>query len=128
MSCFCDYDLPIFYRKSTYVAASVHRCEECGKAIQSGDAYEYVAAKWEDGLDVLKTCPMCLDLRQWVHNNVPCFCWAHGNMLDDARECIEDAWFRAPEETVGLRFGFARRLYAVKSQDRTGYLEARRNG
>ena len=61
-----------------------------------------------------KTCEPCRDLRQWVANNLPCFCWAHGNLLDDAKEAVDEARHRAPLETPGLLFGFLRRLHAIE--------------
>ena len=113
--CYCDYDPPEFYSKRTPVAAKEHRCEECGKLIRCGEMYEYVAAKWPEYsyFDVYKTCVRCCDLRQWVLNNVPCFCWYHHAMLDNAVEAIDEACWRAPDETKGLRFGFWRRMHAV---------------
>ena len=32
-------------------------------------------------------------------------------MIEDARGAIDEACYRAPNETVGIAFGFARRLY-----------------
>ncbi len=117
--CFCDYEPAVFYSKRQIKAQIIHRCHECGKAILPGENYEYVAAKWFDfGMDTFKTCSRCHYLRQWVMNNIPCFCWAHGNMLDDAKEAVDDAWCRAPDETVGLRFGFLRRLHRVQDTSR----------
>lgn len=107
--CYCDYDPPEFHSRYIRVARKSHKCEECGGPILSGERYEYVAGKWEGYFNYFKTCERCVDLRQWVQNNVPCFCWAHGNMTEDAAEAVEEAVFRAPTETVGLRFGFLRR-------------------
>ena len=106
--CYCDYDPATIYSKRIVKARKVYRCEECPNRIQIGERYEYVFGVWEGYASQFKTCSDCTDLRQWVTNNVPCFCWAHGNMREDAREAIEEAAFRAPEETKGLRFGFLR--------------------
>lgn len=107
--CVCDYDPPSFYHQEIRKARKPHKCNECGTPILPGERYEHVRAKW-DYVDNLDTCERCLDIRQWVKNNVPCFCWAHGNMIEDAKEAVEEAHFRAPSETVGLRFGFLRRI------------------
>lgn len=109
LDCWCDYDPAEFYSAEIRKARKAHRCEECCGEIRPGEPYEYVAGKWDGWVTTFKTCERCLDIRQWVKNNVPCFCWAHGNMLDDAREAVYAAADRAPAETIGLRFGFLRR-------------------
>jgi len=107
--CSCDYDAPAFYWSKVRTARKPHQCDECSHTIQPGERYEYAAGKW-DWLDHFHTCQNCLDIRMWVKNNVPCLCWAHGNLIEDCREAVNEAAYRAPQETVGLRFGFLRRL------------------
>lgn len=116
--CYCDYDPPEFYRMSVRTARKEHRCDECGKRIVAGEKYEVVVGKWDGNLGTFETCEQCRDLRQWTQNNVPCFCWAHGNILEDAKEAVVEAQYRAPTETVGLYFGFLRRLHSIKRPDR----------
>jgi hypothetical protein len=108
--CFCDYDAPEFYSSTIRTARKQHKCFECGNHIIAGDKYEYVFGKWGGDIGRYKTCSHCVDLRTWTHNNVPCLCWAHGNLFDDCLEAIEEAAWRAPKETGGLRFGFLRRV------------------
>lgn len=85
----------------------------CGLAgYLPGEQYEYVVGKWSGDFSSFKTCERCHDIRKWVENNVPCACWAYGNLDEDAKETINDAYCRAPKETVGLRFGLLRRLVA----------------
>lgn len=110
MSCACDYDAPEFYCASTPTARKTHRCYECNGEIRPGERYERVAGKWDGRFDTFLTCERCFDIRQWVTNNVPCVCWAHGNIREDAEYAVEEAHYRAPEETVGLRFGLLRRF------------------
>jgi hypothetical protein len=110
IDCFCDYNVPEFYIKEIRRARKEHKCYECRGRILPGEKYEYVRGKWEGEMDSFKTCQHCVDLKTWTNNNVPCLCWAHGNIQDDCREAIEDACYRAPNETVGLRFGFLRRV------------------
>ncbi len=112
MNCACDYDPPSFYSRDVRRARKQHKCFECGGAIFPGDKYEYVSGKW-DWFSEFHTCSRCSDLRTWVTNNLPCFCWAHGNMLEDAREAVEDAHFRARDEVKGIRFGLARRIHSI---------------
>ncbi len=107
--CFCDYDPPSIYRATRQKARKEHKCFECCAPIHPGEEYEYVFGVWEGYADSYKTCARCLSVRTWVTINVPCTCWAHGNMLDDCAEAIKEASLRAPDETRGLRFGFLRR-------------------
>lgn len=106
--CYCDFDPPTIYRRRVVRARKVYRCEECTNRIQVGEQHEYVFSVYDGYADQFRTCSDCTDLRTWVKNNVPCFCWCHGSMRDDAREAIDEATWRAPDETRGLRFGFLR--------------------
>jgi hypothetical protein len=45
-----------------------------------------------------------------MKRNVPCFCWAHGNMIEDARSTAQSAHEQAGDEVAGLRFGLLRRI------------------
>ena len=69
-----------------------------------GEQYEYMAGKWEGNLCTAKTCMRCRDMRVWVRNNIPCLCWEYGNVDECLKEAVDDAVYRAPKETVGLRF------------------------
>jgi hypothetical protein len=120
--CVCDYDAPQFYAAAIRKARKPHRCDECGGCILPGEPYEYVSAKWEDLISVFKTCQHCVDIRTWTKNNVPCLCWAHGNLIEDCREAVTEAAFRAPLETVGLRFGLLRRI-ALRDRHNRGRRE-----
>jgi hypothetical protein len=108
--CACDYDPPEFYSSKIRTARKAHRCEECGNEIRPGDRYEHVVGKWDGWLDTVKTCQHCVDLTTWVKNNVPCLCWGHHNRIEDCKEAVSHAAWRAPGETAGLRFGFLRRI------------------
>lgn len=108
--CKCDYDPPEFCHIEIRTARKGHRCSECSGRILKGERYEYTHGKWEGFLDTFKICERCYDIRQWTKNNVPCLCWAYGNVIEDCREAIEEATFRAANETIGLKFGFLRRL------------------
>lgn len=114
LDCYCSYSAPTLHRCTLQKARKEHMCEECGGTIIATEAYENVFGIWEGYAYAAKTCQRCVDLRQWVKNNVPCFCWAYGNMVENAKETIEEARFRAPEETVGLYFGFLRRFVGIK--------------
>lgn len=111
--CSCDYESPSFYRRTLPTARAPYRCYECAGPIPAGEQYERVTAKWDGYIDTCITCRRCLDIRTWVKNNVPCFCWAHGNLHEDTRTAVDEAIWRAPEETKGLKFGLLRRLVAL---------------
>lgn len=110
IDCYCDYDSPEFCHTEIRKARKPHSCSECRGVIAIGEQYEHVRGKWDGNVCTIQTCLRCLDIRTWVTNSVPCFCWAFGNMIENAREAIGAAVWRAPDETVGLRFGFLRRL------------------
>jgi hypothetical protein len=115
MDCYCDYDPPEFYNAQVIKAARKrHKCDECDRPMLPGENYERVTGKWEGELSVLTTCSNCLDIRQFVKNSVPCFCWAHGSMHDDAYSAIQDAYYRARDEVKGLFMGYGRRLIACR--------------
>ena len=111
-NCTCDYDLPKIYWAKVRRARKEYSCYECGSKILPGDLYEYAFGLYDYGDKPYqpRTCEHCVDIRMWVKNNVPCFCWAHGNMIEDAKEAVNEAHYRAPQETVGLRFGLLRRI------------------
>lgn len=122
-SCYCDYDAPEFYVKDTRRARKEYRCAECQCKIQKGEEHEHVAAKWEGEVSSIRTCKLCVTLRDWVVGNVPCACWSHGDMIEGLQSSIDDAVYRAPDETKGLAFGFLRRRYNWQKATRNKRLE-----
>jgi hypothetical protein len=108
-NCFCDYDPPEFYSPRIVIASKQHKCDECARAIQPGERYEYVVGKWDGRFDRFKTCARCLDLKEYVMATVPCLCWAHGNIIDDCYSAVDEYAHEAP----GLKFGYWRRRVAI---------------
>ena len=109
--CYCDFERPEFYRTLKISAARKdHRCAECGGRITPREPYEYNTAKWDGELCTSKMCQRCIAVRDWVTAHVPCFCWLHGSMLEDAANTVDTYGFEAP----GLTFGYLRRLHAVR--------------
>lgn len=108
--CACDYDPAEFYAARVRMARKEHKCDECAGWIQPGEKYEAVIGKWEGCMGTFKTCEHCVNIRRWTKNNVPCLCWSHGNTIEDCKEAVQEAWWRAPDETRGLRFGLLRRI------------------
>lgn len=110
--CYCYYEPAEFYHKEERRAKKDHRCSECGRTIEPSETYEYVRGKWNGDFDTFKTCPRCLALLEWVQAHVPCFCWEHGNLIEDAIETARDYANDAP----GLLFGAYRRHVAISRQ------------
>lgn len=111
MECFCDYDPPSLYSKQQVRAArKAHQCSECSRTIQPGEPYESTWGIWDGDASTFRTCQHCLALREFVQAHVPCFCWAHGNVREDAISTAEGWAHEAP----GLLFGALRREVQVR--------------
>lgn len=110
MNCFCDYDAPTLYRVAQPVARKPHRCSECGATIHAGERYESVVGLWDSRWDHFRTCTRCTDLRDFVKAHVPCMCWAHGHIREDAIEAAREYASEAP----GLLFGALRREVIIR--------------
>lgn len=110
-SCYCDDEAPpIFYRMKTHVAKVEHRCDECHGTISKGQSYERVSGMWADQFDEFKTCQNCINLRDFVKAHVPCMCWSHGSMREEAIETAIEFSGKAP----GLLFGALRREVLIR--------------
>lgn len=109
--CYCDYDAPRWYSAKIRRARTEHRCGECGCTIRIGERYEDARGMVERVYRA-KTCERCIAVREFVQAHVPCFCWAHFNLIDDCRDTVEEY----AHETVGLYFGTQRRI--IRAQRR----------
>jgi hypothetical protein len=109
-TCGCDYERPEFYRAVIRKARKVHCCTECGGKIKHSEYYEAVAGKWEGEFYTFNTCSLCLSLRAYTVDNIPCACWVHGNMLEDCGESINEYAHELP----GMLFGYYRKLIAIR--------------
>lgn len=107
-ACYCDGESPRVYHRKTRTAAKDWRCEECGARIFRGDRYEEVRALYygDDRWSIFRTCGACVDVRQFVIDSVPCFCWYHGHLLEDVMDTVNEYSHEAP----GLWFGAVRRI------------------
>lgn len=113
-NCVCDGPYPSFYHTKHPIARKAHRCDECCRAIRPGEKYERVTANWEGVIGTYKTCPRCLALREYVKAHVPCFCWYHTNMIEDALGTAHHYAHEAP----GLLFRAYRLQVAIKRAPR----------
>jgi hypothetical protein len=115
MECYCDYDpADVYDAKRINSARKPHKCEECGRQINPGEPYESAFMIYDGCANTYPTCQHCLALRNFVQISIPCFCWAHGRMHDDARACIEDATHRARDEMKGVAFRAMRFAVAIE--------------
>lgn len=108
IQCYCDYDSPQVYSSKIVKARKEHRCYECGRTIKAGERYESAFGVSDGDTYQPHTCGDCVDIRQFIQNNIPCFCWAHGNLFEDCFNVIEAAYEQAPDEVRGLWFGYQR--------------------
>lgn len=96
-TCYCDYERPDCYWSSRPLARKEHRCEECGRRIQPGERYERVRMITRgDGPWTCKTCLYCLAMRDLVESRAECFCWAHGNLVEDIRGTVDNLRYEIP--------------------------------
>ena len=79
-NCFCDYERPTAYSERTHVARIRHACSECGGWITPGERYTSVWGVWEGETQVIKRCPDCQSVLEWITAHQPCFCWGHTNL------------------------------------------------
>lgn len=109
MNCWCDYEMPDVSRSARRTARKAYTCDECFSPILPGDQYENAWGVWEGESQTYRTCIRCLALRDWVQAHVPCFCWAYGNVIEDAIVTAEYYAHEAP----GLLFGALRRQVLI---------------
>lgn len=108
-ACVCDYDYddgPDVYAKSERKARKRYRCYECAHHVEPGETYEHVSSLYDGSWQITRTCCRCLDARKYIEAHAPCFCWAHGNMLDDARDTAN----QYGHESAGFYIGAMKRV------------------
>jgi len=114
IDCYCDYESPDVYSSRMVKARKEYRCYECDKKIAVGETHEYAFGVHDGYSYQPRTCSHCVGIRRFVSINIPCFCWSHGNLVDDAKNIITAAYEQAPDEVRGLAFGFGRLLVKAK--------------
>ena len=127
--CYCDGETPTVYEQTDHIARKEHKCSECSGVIEKHEPYERTFGVWPsvDGLEVFKTCIRCLALREFVQTNVKCFCWNHGNMIQDA---IDEAQNSGTGQQLGsgLLFGAYRRFVLIRRHRKFSSLAGRSDG
>lgn len=116
-ACYCDYESPLYYSARNVTSARrQYKCDECSKPIYIGSTYERTEANWGDGHETFRTCAYCCSLRKWATISVPCFCWAHGNLLQDIADMVAEVRRDVP----GFVFEYGRRVIAIRRAREAG--------
>jgi len=113
MDCYCDYTPASVYWPSRPIARKPHRCEECGREIRRGERYERVRGIWDGHPDTFCTCVYCLAIRDLIEARAKCWCWEHGNMIEQAMDWLRD------DDTPGIHMAAGRLIIEAK-RDRQG--------
>ena len=111
--CFCDYDMPSVYRCTVRTARTAKRCTECDRTIHKGEHFEDVWGIWDREVNTYRICCRCLSLRDFIKQNVKCFCSAFGDLHNDAIETARG--YHEPGN--GLLFGVYRRHLISKRNE-----------
>ena len=97
--------------RETPTARKAHRCGECGRAVEPGERYERIVAKWDGDLTVSKTCSHCVRARRWLERE--CGGFVYTEVADElAEHWQESAEYRTKELRaliMGMRRGWRRR-------------------
>ena len=88
----CDH--PAIYEETTRKAAKAHRCCECRRTIEKGDAYHEVRGLWDGQWGTYRTCARCERvrnalLREMEPEDRECG-FVFGGMREKLRERIYD--------------------------------------
>lgn len=108
-ACYCDFDPPSVCHVNIRKARKKHVCSECESIIAPGEQYEHVWGVWDGWPNTNKTCCRCLALRDHL-DDLPCFCWSYGGLLEQAREEIIEMM----GDDTGFRFRALRLLLAIR--------------
>jgi len=108
-ACYCDYEPVDMLSKATPTARKPHKCSECARSIAPGERYESSQFLFDGKFHIHKTCQRCTAVRDYVKAHVPCFCWAYTEMLEAAKDTIDNYAHQAP----GLFMGYGRLRVAV---------------
>ena len=110
-SCSCDGDPASFYISEDRKARKQHKCYECRAVIEPGERYEHARGCWEGTISTFKTCVLCLEIRQWARISVPCFCFNHGDLLENIRDMVTEVRRDCP---AGFVMEWGRRVVKIE--------------
>ena len=67
-------------------ARKVNRCDECLRPILSGQRYEFVSGKWDDGWASYRTCEDCVEIRTAFTDGS----WEYGRLWENLTEGFDE--------------------------------------
>ena len=85
--CVCgDYDgePADFYVTRMVRARKAHICVECREEVAPGEKYERTSGKWNGSMDIIRTCVLCLRIRDDLCPNG----WVYGMLREAIWECL----------------------------------------
>ena len=83
--CDCD-NMPEFCTITNPIARKPHKCCECGETIAVGERYDSCRGKWDSGVQTMRTCLACVELRDSLAAlDDGCFCF--GELADAVAKC-----------------------------------------
>jgi hypothetical protein len=112
MQCSCDGEEAIAQWVRIRTARHHHYCCECDGSINETEKYEHTTLLG-DCFSHYKTCLDCVNLREYVQERIPCFCFRYGDMIEDAIEQIKS---RLSFKTPGLMFGAYRLIAKIRKR------------
>lgn len=87
LTCGCDdFDIE-FIEERQPTARKQHKCGECFRLIQIGEAYTYISTKQDGDFFTHKCCEECRDLAYSME--ALGFCWYFGELRNDHKEYID---------------------------------------
>lgn len=97
-----------FYVKATRRARKPHKCDECGRAIAPGEAYEIFRGLYDGKWDGGKSCAHCLVAQEWLTRE--CGGFLHHAVADDIEDHFREGYgIGVGRLAVGMRRGWKSR-------------------
>jgi hypothetical protein len=79
-----DAERVFILQESTRKARRAHKCDECRRDIEVGEAYQYEFGKLDSDAVAYRTCRHCLVGRAWLSTN--CGGWVYGSVIEEIAE------------------------------------------
>lgn len=99
--CDCSSNYPEFFRSQTIISRKAHRCCECHFLMPPGSCCEKISGKWvmSDVAESFYTCPDCVEIREYVLENIrDRNCYSFGDLFD--QDCYDEPLFWDEEELL----------------------------
>lgn len=110
-----DFSRPEIFFETTHVARKEHKCSECKNIIKSGENYTRTFGKWDNEISVYKTCSICQSFRDYILDNIPCFCYTYSDLIWQGVDTLQEY----KDELPGILFTGLRILALGKQYYKT---------